>query len=483
MYWRVFLQEKKPGGHGDRASAAAAIELAIWDLNAKLRDEPAAHTLARALGTQPPTKRVPVYAAGGYYPPPGSRTRLGEELRNYAEQGYRHFKIKIGGLTLQEDIDRVQEAISVAGGGQYIAVDANGRFDIDTAMTFGTALAPLGLRWYEEPGDPLDYKLNHRLCEDYLGPVATGENLFSTVDVQNLLRYGGLRPDRDIVQMDPGLSYGVTEYLRMLDALEAAGFSRAQCMPHGGHLINLHVVAGLRLGGCEAYPQVFQPVGGFDEGTSVADAHVTLSDRTRVWPRAKSQSGAHTGTPVGSFRYWVNTEASAMNICVLGLRGAMGSIYAGSVLRGRASSVCSGDVTASTCMRFNNGGFVSRAPVATALSRPIVSETIPDEDIDLLIMAVKAGAVEEAAHACIDQLDRISTLLTIQNGLGCADIVASDSWFRALAGWDCSRVWCVPSSTRTRPPQRYESDSSGEPQCGGVASLGTHGSALARRGL
>jgi len=272
------LAGEKPGGHGDRASAAAAIELAIWDLNAKLRDEPAAHTLARALGTQPPTKRVPVYAAGGYYPPPGSRTRLGEELRNYAEQGYRHFKIKIGGLTLQEDIDRVQEAISVAGGGQYIAVDANGRFDIDTAMTFGTALAPLGLRWYEEPGDPLDYKLNHRLCEDYLGPVATGENLFSTVDVQNLLRYGGLRPDRDIVQMDPGLSYGVTEYLRMLDALEAAGFSRAQCMPHGGHLINLHVVAGLRLGGCEAYPQVFQPVGGFDEGTSVADAHVTLSD-------------------------------------------------------------------------------------------------------------------------------------------------------------------------------------------------------------
>ena len=272
------LAGEKPGGHGDRASAAAAIELAIWDLNAKLRDEPVAQTLARASGTQPPAKQVPVYAAGGYYPPPDSGTCLTEELGSYAEQGYRHFKIKIGGLTLQEDIDRVQEAISVAGGGQYIAVDANGRFDIDTALTFGAALAPLGLRWYEEPGDPLDYDLNHRLCKHYLGPVATGENLSSTVDVQNLLRYGGLRPDRDIVQMDPGLSYGVTEYLRMLDALEAAGFSRAQCMPHGGHLINLHVVAGLRLGGCEAYPQVFQPAGGFDEGTSVADAHVTLSD-------------------------------------------------------------------------------------------------------------------------------------------------------------------------------------------------------------
>jgi L-alanine-DL-glutamate epimerase-like enolase superfamily enzyme len=272
------LAGEKPGGHGDRASAAAAIELAIWDLNAKLREEPAAQTLARTAGTQLATKRVPVYAAGGYYPPPGSEARLTEELRRYADQGYRHFKIKIGGLTLSEDIGRVQEAISVAGGGQYVAVDANGRFDIDTALTFGAALEPLGLRWYEEPGDPLDYALNKRLCEHYHGPVATGENLFSTADVRNLLRYGGLRPDRDIVQMDPGLSYGVTEYLSMLVALEAAGFSRTQCIPHGGHLINLHVVAGLGLGGCEAYPQVFQPVGGFDEATSVTNGQITLSD-------------------------------------------------------------------------------------------------------------------------------------------------------------------------------------------------------------
>lgn len=51
-------------------------------------------------------------------------------------------------------------------------------------------------------------------------PVATGENLFFTADVRNLVRCGGLRPRRDIVQMDPGLSYGLTEYIGMLDVLE-----------------------------------------------------------------------------------------------------------------------------------------------------------------------------------------------------------------------------------------------------------------------
>jgi hypothetical protein len=61
------LADEKPGGHGDRAAAAAALELACWDLNAKLGDEPAYLTIARHFGRQPAA--VAVYAAGGYYYP------------------------------------------------------------------------------------------------------------------------------------------------------------------------------------------------------------------------------------------------------------------------------------------------------------------------------------------------------------------------------------------------------------------------------
>jgi len=272
------MRNEKPGGHGDRAGAAAAIELAVWDLNAKLADEPAHAHIARAFG-QPQTPRpVPVYAAGGYYYPDDSVERLRDELDGYRALGFEAFKIKIGGALLDEDLRRIDAALTVAGDGARLAVDANGRFDLEQALAYGQALAPLGLRWYEEPGDPLDFELNRALCVDYDGAVATGENLFSAADARNLVRYAGLRAHRDVLQMDPGLSYGLTEYGRMLAHLEAAGFHRSRCFPHGGHLINLHVVAGLSLGGCEAYPGVFQPFGGYSPRCTVEAGMVTPGD-------------------------------------------------------------------------------------------------------------------------------------------------------------------------------------------------------------
>jgi hypothetical protein len=60
--------------------------------------------------------------------------------------------------------------------------------------------------------------------------------------------------------------------------MEALGFSRAQAFPHGGHLINLHVAAGLGLGGCEAYPGVFQPFGGYPEGCQAGEGRVRPTD-------------------------------------------------------------------------------------------------------------------------------------------------------------------------------------------------------------
>lgn len=257
------LRNEKPGGHGDRAGAAAALELAVWDLNAKLADEPAHATIARAFGRTPTTGPVEVYTGGGYYHAPGSGWTLRDEFSHYRDLGFRSFKMKIGGAPLAEDMRRVEEALRVAGGGDRLMVDANGRFDLETALAYARELAPLQLRWFEEPGDPLDYHLNCALIEAYGGPVATGENLFSAIDTLNLVRFGGMRAHCDVFQMDPGLSYGLTEYARMLRILESHGFDRAAAIPHGGHLINLHIVLGLGLGACEAYPGVFQPFGGY----------------------------------------------------------------------------------------------------------------------------------------------------------------------------------------------------------------------------
>jgi hypothetical protein len=121
-------------------------------------------------------------------------------------------------------------------------------------------------------------RAHRRAIEAYGQVVATGENLFSTIDVRNLVRFGGMRPGRDVFQMDAGLSYGLTEYARMIGLLEQQGFDRRQCYPHGGHLINLHIVVGLGLGGCEAYPGVFQPFGGYSGRCAVRGSTVRPSD-------------------------------------------------------------------------------------------------------------------------------------------------------------------------------------------------------------
>ena len=272
------MRNEKPGGHGDRAGAAAAIEHAIWDLNAKLADEPAYVTIARAFGRQPTEGSVEVYTGGGYYYAPGTGQTLRDEFMRYREMGFESFKMKIGGAPLAEDMKRIEEALDAAGGGAHLMVDANGRFDLQTALAYAKELRPLKLRWFEEIGDPLDYQLNREVIEAYGEPVATGENLFSTIDTLNLVRFGGMRPQRDVFQMDAGLSYGITEYAKMLDVLESHGFDRQFAIPHGGHLINLHTVVGLGLGACEAYPGVFQPFGGYSREVQIRSARVRPSD-------------------------------------------------------------------------------------------------------------------------------------------------------------------------------------------------------------
>jgi L-alanine-DL-glutamate epimerase-like enolase superfamily enzyme len=274
----TILRNEKPGGHGDRAGAAAAIEQAIWDVNAKLADEPAYATIARAYGREPLRTPVEVYTGGGYYYAPGAGRTIRDEFLAYREMGFESFKMKIGGAPLAQDMKRIEEALQVAGGPGHLMVDANGRFDLPTALAYARELKPLGLRWFEEIGDPLDYQLNRESIEAYGGPVATGENLFSVVDTLNLVRFGGMRPNVDIFQMDGGLSYGITEYARMIQVLEAHGFDRRQAVPHGGHLINLHVVVGLGLGACEAYPGVFQPFGGYSPECEIRNAKVRPSD-------------------------------------------------------------------------------------------------------------------------------------------------------------------------------------------------------------
>jgi L-alanine-DL-glutamate epimerase-like enolase superfamily enzyme len=172
--------------------------------------------------------------------------------------------------------------------GCRLAVDANGRFDLATAVGYAKALSAYDLFWYEEAGDPLDFELQAALAAHYANPMATGENLFSMQDARNLIRYAGMRPDRDWLQFDCALSYGLVEYLRTLAMLRENGWSPARCVPHGGHQMSLNIAAGLGLGGNESYPDLFQPFGGFPDGVRVEDGHVTMPELPGIGFEGKS---------------------------------------------------------------------------------------------------------------------------------------------------------------------------------------------------
>ena len=267
LAWTAMMSNEKPGGHGERSVAVGVLDMALWDLAAKIADVPLYQLIADHWRNGQVDERVFVYAAGGYYYPGKGLAELQDELRSYRNRGYRVCKIKIGGAHLREDLDRIEAAIEIVGDGQNLAVDANGRFDLETAVAYAEALKPYNLFWYEEAGDPLDFELQAELGKVYPNAMATGENLFSHQDARNLLLYGGMRPDRDWLQVDCALSYGLVEYKRFLDLLPDHGFTPANCIPHGGHQMSLNIAAGLGLGGNESYPDVFAPFGGFADGT------------------------------------------------------------------------------------------------------------------------------------------------------------------------------------------------------------------------
>lgn len=276
--WDVMMQNEKPGGHGERSVAVGVIDMALWDVVAKVAHKPLYRLLAERYGEGKVDSKVFVYAAGGYYYPGKDFEQLKDEMRSYLEMGYSVVKMKIGGASLEEDLRRIEAVLEVVGSGEHLAVDANGRFDLATALAYAKALEPYGLRWYEEAGDPLDYALQAEIGKRYVLPMATGENLFSVQDARNLLRYGGLRKDHDILQMDPVLSYGLVEYRRMLAVMQELGWSPRRCIPHGGHQFALNIAAGLGLGGNESYPHVFKPFGGFADSTPIENSFVGLPE-------------------------------------------------------------------------------------------------------------------------------------------------------------------------------------------------------------
>jgi L-alanine-DL-glutamate epimerase-like enolase superfamily enzyme len=276
------LRREKSGGHSERSIGIGTIEVAVWDAAAKIAGKPLHRVLAERYNGGKTATRVFCYVGGGWYAPGQTFRDVQDEMRRHLDAGYTMVKMKVGGLPLNEDVRRVEAVLQVTGAGERLAVDANAKFDRGEALAYAKALAPLKLRWFEEPCDPIDFATLNAIADAYAPPLATGENLFSTQDVENLVTFGGLRRDRDIIQIDPPQAYGIVQFARTVAMLERHGWRRASLFPHGGNQMSLHIAGGFGLGGAESYPGVFGAFGGFADDARVEGGHLQLPERPGI---------------------------------------------------------------------------------------------------------------------------------------------------------------------------------------------------------
>jgi L-alanine-DL-glutamate epimerase-like enolase superfamily enzyme len=270
--WKVMMTGEKPGGHGERCVAVGALDMALWDAAAKIAHLPLYRFVADRIGAPKvmnPT--VAVYAGGGYYYPTDDVVRLCDEIRRFCDLGYRRAKIKIGIAPLAQDLKRIDAVARLLEGPEHLAVDAIYSYTPESSVEAADALAPLGLWWFEDICDPLDFDTLAGVARRYAPPIAAGEALFSSAEANLLDQHGGLRHDRDILLFDPVHCYGLPGYLQIVELLEQRGWPRTSFWPHGGHLFCLHVAAALRLGGAEVNPLCFQPFGGYGDDTIISE--------------------------------------------------------------------------------------------------------------------------------------------------------------------------------------------------------------------
>ena len=290
----ILMRGEKQGGHGERPGAVGLLDAALWDLRAKQMGLPLWQCLAQTYTGLAPQARIASYASCGHFTDNPDPKVLRDEVAQCLALGYTTVKIKLSGRDARLDAQRIASALDAGLDATQLAVDLNGQWDADRTDVLNV-LAQHPLAWVEEPAPALAYAALAAFCQHHAGPVATGENLFSLDDATNLLRYAGLRPLQDRLQMDISLSYGVGEYRAMIERAHALGWSRQAFWPHAGHLFAAHVVAALGLGSHESAPDASRMYGGLWDGVPVVDGHIQLPNYPGVGfeHKANLMAGLH----------------------------------------------------------------------------------------------------------------------------------------------------------------------------------------------
>lgn len=223
---------RNDGRAGIAGYAISALDVALWDLKARLLGLP----LFRLLG--PARSEVPVYGSGGFVT--YDEARLRSQLENWVRrQRIPRVKIKIGenrGGAVARDLDRIRQAREIIGPDAELFVDANGAYGRKQAIRVMRAAQQYDVRWFEEPvsSDDLD---GLREVRDAVSPdVTAGEYGHDLYYFRRMCAAGAV----DCLQVDASRCGGVTEWLRAAAVAAAHGLQvSGHCAPH----LHAHVAA------------------------------------------------------------------------------------------------------------------------------------------------------------------------------------------------------------------------------------------------
>ena len=230
--WEALWVPKLVGRRGITTRFISGIDIALWDLMGKATGK-SVHKLLGAAHD-----RVPSYIAGGYYEEGKGLAGLAAEMEENLALGAKAVKMKIGGASIAQDVERIRVVRETIGDDIKLMVDDNCAYSLRAAINIARKMEPYDIFWFEEPIGADDYRGHGKLADATSIPIATGENEYT--------RYGF----RDLIANDAAAIYnadaqvlgGITEFMNVA-ALAAA--HDLHIAPHGDQEIHLHLVGAI----------------------------------------------------------------------------------------------------------------------------------------------------------------------------------------------------------------------------------------------
>lgn len=230
--WSLMYLPKVYGRKGFETRAISCIDVALWDIKGKV----AGRSIRQLLGGY--ADRIPAYIAGGYYGKGKDHTKLQEEMRANVAIGAKAVKMKIGALSVNEDVERIDAVLDAIGPDIKLLVDANNAYNRVDALKMGRELDKRGIYWFEEPLSPDDLKGCAELRRKIDTPIAIGENEYTRWGFQQIIDSEAAQ----ILNADALVLGGITEWKKVADIAMA---NHILVAPHGEQEVHCHLVSAV----------------------------------------------------------------------------------------------------------------------------------------------------------------------------------------------------------------------------------------------